>query len=198
MGEKGSGDNDNAGDRPPSRHRFLVRVRYENPHGLESGNAAHATSSHPEFQQTLPHSPKETAHPRTMLSAIACRRSPASRRRWYPCFARMNSASPVFVCFVLRITGIGNSDAFAKLSESDLKLLRQFCRTFYIKAIVQIQRRFDFGDDVYSCLEVLTPRNVGARKPATLAQVFLRFPTFKTACDEFKAELEWRSSLCCP
>nr|CAH0103573.1 unnamed protein product [Daphnia galeata] len=66
-------------------------------------------------------------------------------------------------------------------------------KSFYIKAILQLQQRFDFSADFYSILQMLIPQNVRDRNPQTLAAVFSRFPALQNSCDSSKAEIEWRS-----
>ena len=79
------------------------------------------------------------------------------------------------------------------LSPSDLESCQKICRSFYIKAILQLQQRFDFSPDFYSILQMLIPQNVRDRNPQTLAAVFSRFPALHNSCDSSKAEIEWRS-----
>ena len=79
------------------------------------------------------------------------------------------------------------------MSPSYLESFQKICRSFYIKAILQLQQRFDFSADFYSILQMLIPQNVRDRNPQTLAAVFSRFPALQNSCDSSKAEIEWRS-----
>lgn len=88
---------------------------------------------------------------------------------------------------------MGNVEACEKLSQSDKSILRNYCRSFYIKAIVQLQQRFEFKDDFYSIIRMVFPKNVRGREPQTLTKLFNRFPDLMDACIPAKAEQEWRS-----
>lgn len=56
-----------------------------------------------------------------------------------------------------------------------------------------MQSRFKFDDSLYTLTEMLIPANARKKKPASLADLFLRFPTLKNVCDAAKADEEWRT-----
>lgn len=81
------------------------------------------------------------------------------------------------------------TEKIKKLDE-DIKQVRLHCRKFYATAIKEIKTRFDFTDSVYELAQILEPTK--ARKPHSLCDLFIRFPSLRNVCDAQKADEEWR------
>lgn len=79
-----------------------------------------------------------------------------------------------------------------------INTIRESCRRFYVTAIKEMHSRFNFDDAAYSISDMLLPLNARYLKPASLVNLFTRFPSLKTKCDTTKAEAEWRSHALIP
>lgn len=67
------------------------------------------------------------------------------------------------------------------------------CRALLIKAVVQIQERFDFSDPIYETMHCLDPKNAYNLSPRSLSNVINALPQITKFIDKQNVDDEWRS-----
>ena len=68
-------------------------------------------------------------------------------------------------------------------------------RNFYITAVSEIKKRFNFDDDVFNLLPIVKPKNARQLSPQSLSGLFNRFPVLREIVNEDDAESEWREHV---
>lgn len=76
--------------------------------------------------------------------------------------------------------------------EERISVVRETARKFWITSIKELQSRFKFEDPLFKVIEMLEPAKARRKKPESLAELFLRFPSLKTVCSARAADMEWR------
>jgi len=95
--------------------------------------------------------------------------------------------------------GMAASQSFSDLgknknvSKNDKELFLINCMNFYIEAVTQIKKKFDFSDPVFECLEILEPKTAQSFKIKSLNKIINRFPCLKNVVDIQKVDAEWKT-----
>jgi hypothetical protein len=76
-------------------------------------------------------------------------------------------------------------------------LLKSF-RKFYQTGYSEVTKRFYLKDEFYEFSSLVQPKNARKLNPASLAEVFKRFPQLKESCDPNLAYSEWRKHASLP
>lgn len=91
--------------------------------------------------------------------------------------------------------GMSATESIQKLSHENYQFVIKHCRSFYIQAILEIQRRYDFSDVFFDIVKLLNPANARKRNPDSLVKLFKQYPNLAKDKDVnvSQADREWRS-----
>lgn len=71
-------------------------------------------------------------------------------------------------------------------------------RNFYVTAVSEIKKRFNFDDEVFKLLPMVKPKNARHLSPQSLSSLFKRFPVLCDKVNVDDAENEWRTHVNLP